>query len=372
MKKIKILYFVDRLDIGGIQTFIFDIIKNLQPKFQIDVLTLDDGKVYEYVDLFKKSGINVYKLDNIWINSPIDYIKYQKAATKFFKENKYDIVHLHASSKNYLLMKIAKKSGISVRIAHSHSLGFQTNSKFKKLIGELFKNKLIKYSTHFFACSDLAGKWLFDKKQFTVINNGIKLERFTFDEKIRNDLRGELMVKNDELLLGHVGRFTTQKNHSYLIHVFAEIVKQNKKAKLILLGSGELEDNIKSLVKKLNLDEKVIFAGFKTNANEYFQAIDAFILPSQIEGLGIVLIEAQAAGIPCFASKDSIPKEAKITDLVQFISLNEKPKVWAEAILNTDMIRKDTVADIKKKEYTIEATCEKLQKIYEMSVDSNE
>lgn len=370
-KKTKVLIFVDRMRHGGIQQFIVENIKHInKSKLQIDILTLDDGQSYPLEDTIKDLGCKFYKLKGIWINNPLDYIKYAKAINNFFKEHDdYQVVHMNASSKNFLLLKYAKKYNIPVRIAHSHNIDFQTKNPIKKLIGNILKLPMRKYATDYFACSTIAGEWLFgkkniDNKKVKIINNAVDYEKFKYNEKTREKIRKEFNIKKNDLLIGHVGRFTNQKNHTFLIDIFFEITKQNKKAKLIMVGIGEKEEEIKQKVKDLNIEDKVIFAGFRNNINELMQAMDVFLLPSLYEGLGIVLIEAQAAGLPSITSDKVVPQEAKISKLLHYIPLEENEKQWATKILESSLERIDTKKEMQKKGYLIEQTAKYLEKFY--------
>lgn len=370
MKKIKILYFVDRLLVGGIQSFVSEIAKRIdKEKFQIDFLILDDGNKYDLETELEKEGINIYKLNGIWINKATDFFRYNRALDNFFKSHRdYNIVHLHSSSKSYIVLKKAKKYGIKTRIAHSHNIDFQTKNILKKIIGNLFKINLRRYATDYYACSELAGKWLFGKKiiktdKFKIINNAIDCSRFKYDEQIRNKIRKELKITENELLLGNVGRFSNQKNHEFLIDIFFEVYKERPNTKLLLIGTGEKEEQIKDKVKKLNIEKNVIFLGFSGKVNEYMNAMDIFVFPSKFEGLGIVLIEAQANGLHCFASKGVIPSEAKVTELLEFISLDNIEE-WKERILNVSIVRNDVREEIEQKGYSINKTVDLLEKLY--------
>ena len=342
----KVLYFVDRMLKGGIQSLVMEIVKNInKEKVQIDFLLLDDGKKYELEDELENLGCKVYKLKGIWIKTPMDFIKYTKALDNFFKNhNDYDVVHMHSSSKNYMVLKKSKKYGIQVRIAHSHNIDFQTKNPIKKLIGNIFKVNLKKYATDYFACSKKAGKWLFGEKiinsdKFKVIHNAIDYDKFKFDENKRKEIRKKLNIKDDEIVVGHVGRFSNQKNHEFLIDIFAELYKKNDKFKLLLIGTGETEELIKEKVKKLNIESRVIFLGFKEDVSKYYNVMDLFLFPSKFEGLGITLIEAQANGLICFTSKDVVPEEAKLSDNLHFIELNKSDEMWAEEILKYNLSR---------------------------------
>lgn len=327
---VKVLYFVDRMLRGGIQSLVIDWVSRFdKTKIHVDFLLLDDGVSYDLEDTLKKMGCNVYKLENVWVRKPIDFIKLSKSLNNFFKNHSnYDVVHMNSTSKNYMVLKYAKKYGIKTRIAHAHALDFQTNSNFKKIVGNILKPLLRRYATDYFACSELAGRWLFgnkvvESKNFYVINNGIDLDRFKYDKKLRSILRKKIHIENDEIVLGHVGRFTPVKNHNFLIELLYELNNEYpSKYKLLLVGSGELENDIKEKVVKLGLENQVIFAGFQNKVEDFFQIMDVFLLPSKYEGLGMVLIEAQASGLPCIATSNSIPTSVKVNNNFEFCELD--------------------------------------------------
>lgn len=368
---VKVLYFVDRMLRGGIQSLVIDWVSRFDKnKIHVDFLLLDDGKEYELEQTLKELGCTVYKLKGIWVKTPFDFIKYKYAVKNFFKEHHdYKVVHMHSSSKNYMILKYAKKYGIPIRIAHSHNIDFQTKNPLKKLIGNLFKKPLIKYATDYFACSKIAGEWLFGKDivesdKFRVIHNAIDYDKFKYDENSRNEIRTEFFIKDNEILFGNVGRFSNQKNHIFLLRVFYEIFKINNNVKLILVGQGENESLIKNEIDNLGLKNNVIIAGFRNDVNKIMQGIDVFLMPSLHEGLPVVGIEAQAAGIPCFMSKDVITSEVKISENVHFISLDKGESFWAKTILSSNLKRIDNKTCLKSAGYFIEDVVDLLEKKY--------
>ncbi len=368
----KVLFFVDRMLKGGIQSLVIEIVRNInKEKVHIDFLLLDDGNEYDLENTLKDLGCEVYKLNGIWVNTPLDFVKYIKALDNFFKEhNDYDVIHMHSSSKNYMVLKKAKKYGIPVRIAHSHNIDFQTKNPIKKFLGNIFKSFLKKYATDYFACSKIAGEWLFGEKivnseKFYVIHNAIDYDKFKFNEEKRNKIRKELDVKDDELVIGHVGRFTNQKNHDFLIDIFYEMYKINQNIRLLLIGKGENEELIKIKVKKLNLENLVMFLGFKKDVYNYYQAMDVFLLPSKYEGLPVTLVEAQANGLPIFTSKKVVSDEVKLCDNLYFIELDKKPEEWAKEILSKDLTRINTYQNFKDNRYFINDTVDFLEEFYE-------
>ncbi len=368
---VKVLYFVDRMLRGGIQSLVIDWVSRFDKnKIHVDFLLLDDGKEYELEQTLKELGCTVYKLKGIWVKTPIDFIKYKYAVKNFFKEHHdYKVVHMHSSSKNYMILKYAKEYGIPIRIAHSHNIDFQTKNPLKKLIGNLFKKPLIKYATDYFACSKIAGEWLFGKDivesdKFRVIHNAIDYDKFKYNESSRKETRKEFFVKNNEILFGNVGRFSNQKNHIFLLRIFNEIFKINSDVKLILVGQGENESLIKNEIDNLGLKNNVIIAGFRNDVNKIMQGIDVLLMPSLHEGLPVVGIEAQAAGIPCFMSKDVITNEVKISESVHFISLSKDESFWAKTILNSNLKRMDNKTCLKSAGYFIEDVVDLLEKKY--------
>lgn len=369
-EKVRVLYFVDRMLRGGIQTFVIENMKHMdREKVQIDYLLLDDGVHYDLEDTLKEMGSEVYKLKGIWLSKPTDYFKYFKAIDNFFKgHNDYKVVHLHSSSKNFYILKAAKKYGIPVRIAHSHNIGFQSKSKLQILIGNLCKPLLKRYATDYFACSEIAGEWLFGKKavrnnRVKVIHNAVDLDKYKFNEEKRNELRKKLNIE-DKFVIGHVGRFTNQKNHTFLIDIFNEIHKERPESVLMLVGTGEKENEIHEKVDRLGLTKDVLFMGFQNNVNEYMWTMDVFVFPSLYEGLGLVLIEAQAAGLNCYTSENVVPKEAKVSKLLQYIPLNKYSKYWASEILKNNNYRENVHSDIKEYKYDIAETGRELEEFY--------
>lgn len=371
MKKAKILLFVDRLRVGGIQTLLLEIVEHInKDKFDVDILLLDDGEKYEMEERFKGLGCQVHKLEGIWIRKPKDYVTYAKAMNRFFAQHHdYVAVHMNSSSKNFLVLYYAKKYGIKTRISHSHNIGFQTKSKMQVLVGDMLKHPLKKYSNYFLACSTIAGEWLFGKRvvessNFSVLHNGIDVEKFGFSALRRDEMRRQLGIE-DSFVLGHVGRFTKQKNHTFLIDIFNEVHKRNDKAVLMLIGIGEEEENIRKKVETFGLTDSVLFVGFKSNVADYMQAMDSFVFPSLFEGLGIVLIEAQTAGLPCFTSKDVVPQEAKVTNLLEFIELEAGAEEWAKKMCDkVNSERSNYIRIIKENGYDIRDTVAQLEMIY--------
>ena len=247
------------------------------------------------------------------------------------------------SNIDYLIS--AKKYGISKRIIHCHNSS-NDGGKLKYCIHQYNKKRLEKYATHFWSCSETASPWFFDQQimknpNYKVIVNAIDVKKYGKNESIRDQYRKELKVQN-KIVIGHVGRFHFQKNHHLLIKIFKCLSERNERYHLLLIGQGQLEQEIRDYVKREKLESRVTFLGARNDMDKIYQAMDLFILPSQFEGLGIVALEAQAALLPCVLS-DGVPKIAGVNDNVMFVPLKDTPKHWADAV--EDMLPKTQVVN---------------------------
>lgn len=369
-KKLKVLFFIDRLLWGGIQSLVYDILKhNDNQRMKIDILNLDDGKEYPLTNTLKEMGINVYQLKDTWIRTLFDFPNYFEQIDKFFAaHHDYDVVHMHSSSKNYYILKAAKKYGIPVRVAHAHSTGFMSHNPVSILVGNLMKCYLKHCVTHCCGCSQMACEWLFGKGSVErgsaiVIPNAIYSTPFLYNEKIRDEVRKEFQLE-DKFVIGNVGRLERPKNHDFLIDIFVEITKRKANAFLLLVGTGSLQTTIEQKVAALKLTDKVKFLGFRDDRNRILQAMDSFVFPSLYEGFGIGVIEAEAAGLPVFASVN-VPKDVKFTPDIFFLSLQQPAELWADAIVKKgQIIRKDMSEEIKKAGFEIQNMIDNFYRMY--------
>lgn len=291
------------------------------------------------ISTFFKDEIDKYGTKNFVLpyrnQNPIRYIF---ELIKIIKKGKYQIVHVHGCSATMAVEMFASKiAGVKIRISHSHNTKCD-HVKIDKLLRPIFNT----FCNVRFACGKEAGEWMFPGKDFSIISNGIDLEKYQYDENIRFLMRKQYDLDN-KFVVGHVGRFTTQKNHKKLIDIFKEITKEFTNAKLVLLGDGEQKEEIEHRVKKDNLD--VLFVGVSDEVEKWLQAIDIIIFPSLFEGLPLVIVEAQAAGLPCILS-NTISKDTKLTDLVSFVELDSAPSVWLTVVKN----QYNSVDRVKQKE----------------------
>lgn len=357
---IRVLHVVTYMGRGGLETMLMNYYRNIdRSKVQFDFLVHRSFEA-DYDKEIEALGGKIYYLPNL---NPFSRT-YLKRLDLFFKQHKeYKIVHSHLDCMAGIPLKYAKLNGVPVRIAHAHNSN-QTKDK-KYLLKLYFKRNIPKYATVLFACSEEAGQWMFGGAEFKVLYNAIDARQYVYNESIRNDIRKRLNIEVDTIVIGHVGRFSPQKNHDFLIDVFVKLKKSKPNSKLILVGIGELQDRIKDKVNSVGLTEDVIFAGLRKDVPEILQAMDVFVFPSLFEGLGMANIEAQAAGLPCIIS-ERVPVECvKTNGLVKQIRLNESAEQWALQIIeSTHLKRRNTFDEIKASGFDVQVNAKKLESFY--------
>lgn len=329
----KVLVFGMTSNPGGVESVIMNYYRGINRNLiQFDFLC--NYPVVAYEDEIKNLGGNLFKITSRGSN----YKKYKKELTSFFEVNskKYDAIWVNICSLvNIDYLKFAKKYGIKRRIIHCHN-SENDAGLIKKIIHYYNRIFIEKYATDFWACSEDALPWFYNKKilntkQYKIIYNAIDVEKFRRNTIIRNLYRKELNIQSKQVVIGHVGRFHFQKNQKFLVDVFNELIKRNNNYLLLLIGQGELEVEIKKYVQNLGIERNVLFLGAKLNVEDYYQVMDLFVLPSVFEGLGIVAIEAQACSLPCLFS-DKVPKMVKVNENVNFLSLDLDYSIWADKI----------------------------------------
>ena len=349
---------------GGVEAVVMNYYRHIdRDKIQFDFICDDDSTRIPTEEIEKLGG-------KVILIPPYQKVfKYHKTLKKVLQEGQYKIVHSHINALSVFSLWAAKSAGVPVRIAHSHSTSNKKEWK-KTLLKNILRPFSKVFATDYFCCSELAGRWLFGNKTYDqgkvyLLNNAIDVDKFKYDEKIRKEKRKELNIKDNQLVIGHIGRFVQQKNHEFLIDIFNEIYKQDKNAILLLIGEGPLKEEIQNKVNELGLDKNVKFLGQRNDANELYQAMDAFVLPSLYEGLPVVGVEAQASGLPCFFSTD-MTKETKVLGTTQFIELAKSPEMWAQSILQKlkNYQRHDTRKQMTDKSFNITVEADKLQKQY--------
>ena len=349
---------------GGVESVVMNYYRHIdRTKIQFDFICDDDSTNIPYEEIESLGG-------KVILIPPYQKVfKYHKELKRVLKEGNYKIVHSHINTLSVFSLFSAKCAGVPVRIAHSHSTT-NKKEKNKNLLKQVLRHFSKVFATNYMCCSELAGRWLFGKREYDkgnvyLLNNAIDLDKFKYDENIRKEVREELGIKDDILVIGHIGRFVEQKNHEFLIDTFNEVHKKNKNSVLLLVGQGSLQDKIKNKVEQLELKDSVIFLGQRDDANRLYQAMDLFLFPSLYEGLGMVLIEAQCSGLPCLCSTE-VPVIAKVTDNLFFKGLAENTECWAikvkDILKNTK--REQHIEEIKESGYDIKLEVKKLENKY--------
>ena len=358
---IRVLHILQRMEAGGTQALLMNLYRNIdRKKIQFDFLVVYKEKQF-YDEEINKLGGRIYRLS---FREDLNLLKFIKDLKTFFQEhNNYKIVHCHAYTIGYFCLRAAKKVGINVRIAHSHS-NAMTND-IKKYLKKIMQKLFILHATDLFACSEEAGKYLFHNKTFNILKNAIESSKFISNVTARERIRKELGI-SDSFVIGHVGRFKPEKNHKFWIDIFAEIKKQQLNSKLLIIGNGDPSEEIKKYIYDNGYINDVIIMKNRKDVNILYQAMDLFIFPSKYEGLGIVAIEAQTAGIPVLVST-GVPIETKITPLYDRISLKKSAKAWAEKGLelsNNNLSHTNMQKYIISSGYDINATVNKMEEFY--------
>lgn len=327
VKPIRVAQIMGKMLGGGVEAVVMNYYRHIdRSRVQFDFLVDTDSNLVPY-DEIESLGGRVFEIP------PYQHVvAYQRELQRLFKQEGWKIVHSHINALSVFPLRAAKKAGVPVRIAHSHSTSGK-GEYAKNALKAMLKTQANRYPTHRFACSRYAGEWLFGKEaDFDVIYNAIDLDRFAFDAETRVRTRVELGLTGGQFAIGHVGRFTAQKNHGFLIDVFEQVAKRRDDAVLLLVGSGEAEDSVKALVAERGLTDSVIFLGQRSEVNQLYSAFDTFVLPSLYEGLGLVGVEAQAAGLPCLFS-DTITREVDVTGESKFLTIDDLAP-WVDELCN--------------------------------------
>lgn len=354
---IRVLHIVSYMQRRGLETLLMNCFRHInRDAVQFDFMVHRSFRA-DYDDEIESLGGRIYRMPRLNPFSPV----YKKALREFFQEHpEYRIVHCHLDCMSAIPLSIAKEYGVPVRIAHAHSSNQDRDWKY--FLKRYYQKKIPDVATHFFACSEEAGKWMFPNQDVRIIKNGIETEKFSYSPEVRNRVRSELGLNNC-LTLGHVGRFIPVKNHEFLIDIFHVVCKGIPDAKLLLIGNGPLEDAIRTKVKSMGLEHNVLFLGLRDDIHNILQAMDVFVLPSLYEGLSLSSVEAQVAGLYCLFSSN-VSTACKMTDSVKFIPLNDKG-AWSDAVVSMPLIaRKSGKPAIIEAGFDIQTTAEFLQNFY--------
>lgn len=354
---------------GGVEELEINWFRNIDKGIKFDFLTPNNKPFKNYEEEIKKLGGNLYNF-NISRNSFKGRIIYAFELFKFLKKNKYDILHINSECFLFVfhVVLIAKLCRIKKIVIHSHNT-IRLN-KIKKIFIELFSPLLIKLTNAYLSCSEdarysLYTKRFINKNKVIILKNGIDVNKYKYDENVRVEYRKKYSL-DEKIVYGHIGRFVEQKNHFFLIDIFYEIQRIQKNSVLLLVGDGVLEDKIKEKVKKLDIEDKVIFLGFRNDVDKILNCMDVFLFPSLYEGLGIAAIEAQTNGLITYCSKE-VPIEANISSNFKYFDLKENCKNIAQNICGENLNlnnRKEVYKEVLNNGYDIKTVCHILGKIY--------
>ena len=372
MRKNKVFYLVYGLTSGGIEKYSVNLFKYInKKKHKVDFIVKMEQKEF-FDDLFYALGGKKIALSHGCTGNSIQRIIIYLRNLYVTLKDGYNIAYFNLSSPSAVFKYplISRILGIKKIIIHSHNSYEEKVGIIKKIIN-FFGRICINWIAYArFACSDKAAKWMFGNrilklKKYSLIANGIEVDQYTFNPSSRANLRKILGIHDNQFVIGHVGRFVEQKNHEFIIDIFYELLTIQKNALLLLIGIGPLKNSIEEKVLKLGIKQNVIFLGERADVNDYMQVMDIFLLPSFYEGLPVVGIEAQAAGLKCFFS-NTITKEADVTGNVEFIGINEDAITWAKKIKSKFMYeRKSQKKSIEQAGFDIQSTAHLVESVFE-------
>ncbi len=330
-KKTVVLQVLSCLELGGAESRVMELCRQMKDtEVQYDFLLHDTGPDH-YEEEAMRLGCRIYRVPRFRF---LNYFSYKKALQRFFKEHpEIDIVQGHMTSTAAIYLPIAKKCGVKATIAHVRSAGVDPGIKGK--LTKWLRRNLDKKTDYMWACSTEAAKAVYGEEHFgtggvRIIPNAIDVERYVPTEALKEagrEIRRKYHIEG-KFVVGHVGRFHYAKNHEFLLKVFAEILKEQKDAALLLVGEGSLMEDVRRQAKELGILEQVVFAGRQSAVEQYYQAMDVLVFPSRYEGLPGTIVEAQAAELPCVVS-DAVTRDVAVTELTDYESLNRSPKEWA-------------------------------------------
>ncbi|QEA40057.1 glycosyltransferase family 1 protein [Pistricoccus aurantiacus] len=358
---INILHYGLSENMGGIETYLYKISSSIDKKeFSFGFIDNNEGPPCFYKEL-SDFGFDFHKVTS----RKKSIVKNRNETDSLLKNGDFDILHCHFNTLSYIYPVIsAMKNNVKV-IVHSRNAG---TSKSLKTNALHYLNSLVlpKDRIKRLAVSEDAGKWLFGKKSdFEIINNGVDIERFSYDDAARKNLRREFGVKDDEFLIGNVGAFLPAKNHNFLVDFFRRFLTVKKKSKLILVGDGSLKKSIEEKAEKLGISESIIFSGVRSDADRIYSAMDLFVFPSLYEGFGSAVLEAQTSGLPCLISSNT-PKDVIVLKNCYQLDLSLGIDHWVRSAEAIDAFfdRSSASSEIEQAGYSVESEIKRLENIY--------
>lgn len=350
----------------GVETLVMNLYRHLDKnKIQFDFYVCESPTDCVPKDEIEAMGGRLFLIPDY--SKPFSYMKTLERA---FRQQKYSIVHCHMSTLSVFPLKAAKSAGIPIRIAHCHTMAGKGEFS-KTAVKYLLRTQAHRYPTHYASSSLMAGEWLFGSdiasSSMYYLPVARDIEDYRFDADKRMETRRALGLEG-KFVIGHLGRFVPQKNHSFIIKLFKDVHDQEPRAHLLLAGDGPLVNDTLELVRRYGLSEHVSFLGRRNDAPYLYQAMDVFVLPSIYEGVPGTGIEAQAAGLP-FVCSSSVTKEAAILDSAKQIGLDDM-QAWVSAVLEARQVQRvDTIDEMRRAGYDIGAAADDLTRYYERLLD---
>lgn len=368
-RQIRILHVLGTLNPGGVETWLMHVLRNIdRDRFHLEFCAFGEEPGL-YAPEAEKLGSTV-----LWCRKSANLWAFGRRFRGILRDGKYDVVHSHVHSFSGAVLRWAKAEGVPMRIAHSHNTyDGKSDALPRRQYRRLMKSWIARYATHGLAASKAAAGALFGENwqadgRFRVLYYGIDLR--PFQERVDRDaVRRELGLPIDAPVVGHVGRFDRQKNHRFLLEIAAEVLKQRPETHFLLIGDGPLRLEMESRAKSIGISTNVHFLGVRTDVPRLMRgAMDVFVLPSIWEGLGIALLEAQAAGLRCVAS-DTVPDDVALSpEMVEFLPLSAGASTWGvHSIRDLDLPRPDSISAVKKfssSRFTIQFSIQELSSVY--------
>lgn len=375
MKKIKVLQSVYSLGIGGNQIFTMNYYRHInKEKFQVDFLIFD--RKLDFYDEVINGGSKVYIAPKMSECGKItECIRHMKFVYQVLKENDYDIIHIHNCSLLGLIYSVipAKLNGKVKIITHSHSEGVLKNLFGEKIMRTALKTFLSHNVDLGFACSDIAGENKYNKKfcmseKYFIIPNAVDTEKFAFNAENRKEIRQKFNISDEEIVVGNVGRLSNEKNQKFLIEILRYMRSVQDNSKVLIVGGGELEYDLKNLALELGVKNNLIITGAVNDVYKYYSAMDVFVMPSLYEGLPFTAVEAQANGLKCVFA-DKISRMSNISGDVTFLSLQDSLSIWREKIFDAGSSRSDSehIQQVRNR-YNLNVETRKIEQKYKCLV----
>lgn len=360
---LKVMHYVSKMDRAGQETFIMNLFRNIdRSRIRFAFLCTDQSKG-DYDEEIHALGGNIFYREPMTWNSPLKQLQGMMLLRRALREHPCDVFHIHThhAMDAFLSALGAKAAGVKTVAVHSHNTSALHHLKAHRLFRRLLPLLRIRR----FACSEAAGRWMFTKDNFRVLHNGLELNKLYFRPELRQQVRRQMGWEGKKIV-GHVGRFNEQKNHRFLIEIFEKLHAKDPATHLVLVGKGELEEEIRALVTKKNLADAVSFLGIRSDVATLYQGMDLFLFPSLFEGLSVVLVEAQACDLACLISSTNSP-ETLITDRAVMNPLEKSAEHWAEkalGMIREDHVRQDNREQIRLAGYDICHLAAELTDVY--------